>query len=544
MSEFQPKQNTDNASQQRNYLPPQQAAPPQTKAEYAEKEGEVLSDNLNGATSVKENTTGNPTAPNTYVHNPSRMHGLQPRQMGRTMGRSMNRWGNPLPSADLSENQQATATKEYPEHTITTKGPGEWLKKVNPFAQEEVDSEKQAHLRQEFEIYSVHKSQLIKEGHTIVPNDKESSREELAEDFSKKREKFLNRMENKQRSFWGTDRYNRLMEKWFPDYDLVIQNKVTAVKTSTSLKIQETNQTIEKLIAKIKEAISVADGDMLKAEYLLNDASCYADEALAKKQAAEKVLDEYGKDKKETTLPCYDEVIGKYQLLVGQLQQNIAGVQEDKTVFSTVLGTLNLQQTRLSSFSNKLRGIKDVQQVITFTEVEFVSLSDSISQSISQAQDSNRKTLSVAEEELKNTFEQGAMDLEASDVEVASIKQKEIARREEERKRIAEEERKRMEAERKRLAQMRAKRKNNEGSVFGYDASIVKKRGSDHSGKLWDASELSNESTIKINEANYSNSEKEFFEHYELTANAYLKEWYSRKNTSKKLTGSMFVNAA
>ncbi|PTB93870.1 hypothetical protein C9994_12630 [Marivirga lumbricoides] len=54
---------------------------------------------------------------------PPRQYGLQPRQMGRTMGRSMNRWNNPLPSVDFSKTTQTKVSDPgYPEHTISTKG--------------------------------------------------------------------------------------------------------------------------------------------------------------------------------------------------------------------------------------------------------------------------------------------------------------------------------------------------------------------------------------------------------------------------------------
>src|SRR5690606_38641790 len=126
--------------------------------------------------------------------------------------------------------------------------------------EDEIDTERQEHLRKEFEIYSQYKLELIEKEDPVLSSEqkKPQTKEEKREKFLKITMRFLNRMEGNKHSFWGTERYERLLNKWFPDYTLVINHKVNSIKTTIDSSLNSLNQTINEIIIKLKESVLVA----------------------------------------------------------------------------------------------------------------------------------------------------------------------------------------------------------------------------------------------------------------------------------------------
>ena len=436
------------------------------------------------------------------------------------------------------------------------------------FNREEIDPKEQEKFKNEFQIYAEHKIELINEGIDLDFNDdrKPLSKEEKKNAFIAKRDLFQKRMNKPRRNFWGTKRYYRLLNKWFPDYELVISNKVLTVKNTIHETITTINANISNIIETLKEAIDVADSDIGKALELLSTAQEYIDDVSQSKENTINILNEFGKSKTQDYEVKYDAVLNKYQELVFNLQTTIQAIGQDKTKFETTITQLAQQQTSLIAFNLKVENTSGVIELVELQNTEFIELINSTEKIIADAKNIERITVGVDETSVLAEFETNEQTINTFKTEVENIKQQEIERRkkEEERKRKEEELRKKAEVERlkkeQELKKNEEKDKDETPSIFIKEDSqsivspqiskqssktILEGRGAeDYTKTKWDPSTSFKDSKNKIDESNFSKSEKEFFIQYKNTCDSYLKEWYSGKNVTQKLTGDMFVNAA
>ena len=440
--------------------------------------------------------------------------------------------------------------------------------------EEEINPEKQEHLRQEFGIYCEYKLEMIEKGEDVIPADRKKplTKEEKKSEFQAMTQRFCNRMEGNRRSFWGTEKYERLLHKWFPDYSVVIAQKVSSVKNTINSSIAATNQNINEIIVRLKEALNVADTDKAKAMQLLEASGGYLLRAEEEKQKANTTLAEYGKDKSQDYMARYDGVLMRYQRLISGLTANIEGISQDKGRFGEIIGELSSQQSLLAGFSTKVAATSDVQLLIGLQKTEFSQLIAQADKTVEKVRNAGRNTAAVNEIETNTEIESGNQDLNTLGGQVEKIKQNEILRRqeeerkrreEEERKRKAEEARKKAEAERLKQEQAQKQQKTAPAktppssvgksnpvsqapattSTAGKSGDVVKSRGgADYSKDRWDPERAVKDSKSNIDESKIS--DKAFFEQYKKTCEAYLQEWYSKKGTTNKLTSDMYVNAA
>ncbi|WP_343748695.1 hypothetical protein [Fluviicola sp.] len=413
-------------------------------------------------------------------------------------------------------------------------------------AKEEVSPEEQEHLQKEFEIYSLHKMEMIEKGDSLDPfeSKKTQTKEEKIQKFRKKTTRFLNRMEGHKKRFWGTEKYKRLLNKWFPDYDFVINHKVKLIKNTINDELLLNNQIINDVIITTKEAVLVADMDVTKTIQLLEVSEKHLVKANEQKEKAGNILAEYGKEYSRQYMERYDEVISSYKSLIGALHVNINGITEDKAGFIVITDELSAQQSLLNAFNTKITETSDVQLLIHLQETEFSALIAQSDKTVIKALNTGRKTEAVDEVATQKVLDSGEKKITVMGTEVEGIKQAEIKRREEERKRKEEEERKKAEAEQRRLEEERNKSKSPALSNANKGKNELRSRGgTDYTKTLWSPSDAIRDSKMEIDESKIS--DKAFFEQYKKTSEAYLKEWYKQINATKKLlTSDMFVNAA
>ncbi|GAA0196221.1 hypothetical protein GCM10009122_60730 [Fulvivirga kasyanovii] len=302
----------------------------------------------------------------------------------------------------------------------------------------EVSQEEQDHLKNEFLVYVSTKKALITDP-------------EQLQDFDKQVEKFLKRMDGRAQDHWGDDRYFRLLEKWFSDYDQVISGKIKSIKGSIGLQVNSLNERIIEITAKAKEAMQLASTDTGKAQELLQQTTAKLNDAREKSTTAAATLQEFGtKEQQQLFASSYNQIITNYGALLSSIESSIAGMNQDITKYQSLIPQLDGQVNKLKSFSIKVQQEQDVQALIKIQQTEFTLLNRDI-QSFIEAINLNRGTEAVNEEKVNQETEKESQSLTELDEQVAETKAKEIARREEEKRRKEEEERKRKEAEEERL---------------------------------------------------------------------------------------------
>src|SRR5690606_24826521 len=98
---------------------------------------------------------------------------------------------------------------------------------------------------------------LIDQGIDLIPIVKKRppTKEEKKNTFIKNRDKFLKRMNRSEHNFWGTDKYYLLLNKWFPDYTLVLEHKVSEIQNTIGESITDFNQKISTVIKFIEDGL-------------------------------------------------------------------------------------------------------------------------------------------------------------------------------------------------------------------------------------------------------------------------------------------------
>ncbi len=428
---------------------------------------------------------------------------------------------------------------------------------------EEIDPKEKEHLKQEFEVYYAHKLELIRKGEKdLVPSrrKKELTQEKKEAKLERRTNFFKHLMGGDRRNFWGTGYYTFLRDKLFPDYQLVIDHKVDVVQNEIAASIEATNKGLGEIIEKLTAAMAVADQDTGDALQYINQSEQALIEAIEKRKNASSTLKEYGKDVHDDYMIRYDEVLLTYQKLISDLKTQMGGIKDDRAKFQKITDGLSAQQTILNDFNIQVHNTSDVVELISLQENKFAELTVQTEEMLTKATETKRSRAAVDGIGVETVVKTGKKDLSALDSEVAEIKRKEIAKREEIARKKAEEERLKREAEERKKAEDQ-KRKQDEAvpSIF-----IRKSRGQlknseyyveknwNPRGKIKGSKEeeliTKNEATTPIDGSKLNSPVvKKFFEDYKKVCDASLNAWYKKQNVtdpSKKLTSSMYVNAA
>ena len=291
------------------------------------------------------------------------------------------------------------------------------------FNREEIDPKEQEKFKNEFQIYAEHKIELINEGIDLDFNDdrKPLSKEEKKNAFIAKRDLFQKRMNKPRRNFWGTKRYYRLLNKWFPDYAQVITHKVSTVKSTINESITTLNEDITKIIETLKEAIIVADSDIGKANQLIINANKYLYDATQHKDNAVSTLTGFEENKTQDFLAQYDTVLGMYQELILNLQINIQEIGLDKNKFETTVTQLSQQQTSLTDFNIKVNNTSTVLELVNLQNTEFVDLINSTTKIIEDTKKIERTTSSPDEADVQSKLDAGATTITNLDTDLEKL---------------------------------------------------------------------------------------------------------------------------
>ncbi|MFA0963403.1 hypothetical protein AB9P05_16485 [Roseivirga sp. BDSF3-8] len=301
----------------------------------------------------------------------------------------------------------------------------------------EISQAEQDHLKSEFAVYLDAKRKLITD-----PDQRE--------DFDKKVEKFLKRMNGRKDDQWGSKRYFRLLEKWFPDYQEVLTGKVNAIKGSITQQIGALNSQLTEVLTKTKEAMQLAGTDAEKARTLLSETSDKLNDARERSDAAAETLKEYGSEEQQAAFQAsYSQLIANYGALISSVEGSITGMEADVSRYQGLIPQLDAQVSKLNNFKTSVQAENDVQALIKIQQTEFGAIISEV-QSFIQSIDLARGTGAVDGEQLAGETEKGGNALAELDQQVDTIKTEEIARREEEARRKAEEARRRAEEERRR----------------------------------------------------------------------------------------------
>lgn len=465
---------------------------------------------------------------------------------------------------DDEEQEQQEPQKEWIMPELDTEEPG------NTHEQETnvVDPAVQAHLQKEFDVYADHKMEMIDKGEDIIPADqkKDLTKDEKKERFLNKKNLFQKRMTGRKHTFWGTKKYNRLLDKWFPDYGPVIAHKVSSIKNEIDKSVTETNERIAEIISRLREAIGVADTDTAKALQLIGEADKCLLKASEQKQKAGATLEEYGKDKRGEYMTRYDAVLLRYKSLIAVLTSNVDAIRQDKSRFENVIARLSDQQDLLNKFEAEVAGTSDVLILADMQKNEFAGLISNADKIILELNNTGRTTAAVDEIQTQEELKTGENEIGTLDAEVEDIRQKEMLRREEERRKKEEAERlRKAEADRlKREADAKKKKDADAGNVPSVfikktdilitapgngpktqGADILKSRkGKDYTRETWSPTGVAKDAQTNIDESGFSAKDKAFFIQYKITCDSYLADFYKGKTGTNKLTGDMFVNAA
>jgi hypothetical protein len=286
-----------------------------------------------------------------------------------------------------------------------------------------VDPPVQAKLEQEFDVYANHKLELIDQGIDLIPNVKRRppSKEKKKEKFITHRDKFLKRMEKSEDHSWGTDNYFRLLHNWFPDYTLVLENKVSAIKTGIDQSIKALNQKIDDVIEVLKKAISLADTDIGKALKLIGTTETYITEASTSKDNAAFILSGFSESKTKDFLAQYDTVLELYEQLILSLQANIQYIREDQSSFETVVLRLVHQQEFLADFNLKIQNTSDVLDLIRLQDTDFEDVIRSTEQIIEEANSMERISQTPDEIALLAELDAGKISLGKLHTDLVSV---------------------------------------------------------------------------------------------------------------------------
>lgn len=275
--------------------------------------------------------------------------------------------------------------------------------------QEEIDPQEQEKLKDEFSVYAEHKLELINQGINLgsADNKKVQTKEEKKDKFIAKRDRFQKRMNRSGRNFWGTKKYYRLLNKWFPDYADVLAHKVAAIKTTIDDSITSINKSIIHIIEVLKEAIIKADTDIGKALQLINVAEDYLNEADQYKDNAVLTLTGFEENKTRDFLAQYDMVLDIYQELILNLQTNIGAIERDKNRFETFITQLSQQQNSLVDFNLKIQNTSDVLELIKLQDTAFSALINATEKIIEDAEKAGRIAGSPDEKAVQTELDAG-----------------------------------------------------------------------------------------------------------------------------------------
>ena len=289
---------------------------------------------------------------------------------------------------------------------------------------EEIDSKIQEKLEREFSIYAEQKLKLIDQGIDLIPIVKKRSptKEEKKNTFIKNRDKFLKRMNRSEHNFWGTDKYYLLLNKWFPDYTLVLEHKVSEIKNTTNDSITDFNQKISTVIKFIEDGlIRGTEGDINTALRLINDSETYLTEAVKSKDNAIITLNGFPESKTQDFLPQYDTVLNLYRELIQNLQTALGGMESDNSKFESTISQLSKQQASLIDFNLKVQSSSDVLELVQLQNTEFTDLINSTAKIIEDAKKLERTADAPDSDLIQSKLDEGKASIATLDKKLVEI---------------------------------------------------------------------------------------------------------------------------
>ncbi len=294
----------------------------------------------------------------------------------------------------------------------------------DPFNHEEIDPEEQEKLKSEFNIYAAHKLELINQGIDLgsTDNKKLRTKEEKKNKFIAKRDRFQKRMNRSEHNFWGTKKYYRLLDKWFPDYVDVLEHKVTTIKNTVKDVITSINKKIIDVIKVLKEALILdTERDISEVLNHINTADKYLNDAIKSKDNAVLTLTGFPENKTQDFLVQYDTVLDMYQELILNLQTAIGDMEGDKSRFETAVSQLSQQQTSLVDFNLKIQNSSDVLELVRLQDTEFTDLISSTVKII-EATGNLKRTAGAPDEDLiQSKLDEGKASIAALDKRLVEI---------------------------------------------------------------------------------------------------------------------------
>src|SRR5690554_1928879 len=285
----------------------------------------------------------------------------------------------------------------------------------------EISIEEQEKLKDEFKIYCSF----------VLKNEDLANKDE----FLNKRKIFLSKIDKKKLfgkdTYWGTNRYYRLRNKYFPDYKEIINLNIKQLKESINSKINKLNESLSKILDEVVLYMSkISNGYEITESFLdgkIEQLLIIANESYEKTKI---VLKEYGKERLVEFQEKYEGVIDEYKQILSELTLNIVSLREDKQKLQLLTSTLKNQKIIIDDFREKVNKTSDIQKLLNLQKIQFEELNatskvvlDSVK---SQAKvNSNIVEKKFIEKKLNNNREK----LDEYDSEINKVKNIEIDRR-------------------------------------------------------------------------------------------------------------------
>jgi hypothetical protein len=286
---------------------------------------------------------------------------------------------------------------------------------------DEVTPEEQARLKREFEIYAEYKLKLMQLGIDAEPDlKKKKDLKEKRDEFNDKQKGFSDKRDDEKN--WGSNEYKRKLKNRFEDYGTVINLKKASIVTSISNSVTE-------LTLKLNNAISVLDPlvtqeitDKGEAQTILDTAKNDLSSAKLARENAAKTLSPDNTEE-NVILTQYDSIISSYELLIAELEKNIAGVGIDISSFQNIPSLLNEQKTQLEAIKKKVDNETDVAKLVDIQEKDFPDLKTSIENTIKTA-NPGRKTQAIDKDAKTKDLQDLKDKTTALEPKVTEIKEK------------------------------------------------------------------------------------------------------------------------
>jgi|SRR5690554_170710 len=285
----------------------------------------------------------------------------------------------------------------------------------------EISIEEQEKLKDEFKIYC-----------SFVLKNEDITNED---EFLNKRKIFLSKIDKKKlfgkNTYWGTNRYYRLRNKYFPDYKKIINLNIKQLKVSINSKIDKLNESLSKILEEVVLHMSkISKGDEITESFPDGKIEQLIIIANERYEKAKIVLKEYGKERLHEFQEKYESVIYEYKQILSELTLNIVSLREDEQKLEQLTLTLKTQKNIINDFREKVNKTSDIQKLLNLQKTQFEELNTTskvvLDRVKSQATiNSNIVEKKFIEKKLNNNREK----LDEYDSEINKVKNIEIDRR-------------------------------------------------------------------------------------------------------------------